>query len=1002
MEPLADVGLATMQRFKYLQEVEQPALIGDEPYEWPKSFFLAQVDRFELWAVNLGLFVMGHGALDYRIRDSESMKEAIYKMMKNLNRSLDEVLDYLNGNIELGDEDSDVDSEMGSDMDLLLDSIKDPIDRLYKLAVWIRNPATRLPSSKARNFQQIDEETKVDLFKAFESWDYDYVSSLFLEYEKHKAIQEHPTVEYQSAVGDNGGLENEDEVWEPVGNVLKLNKDKRLRGTESYLVHRIAQANGRRRQQFAYWRKHKDKLREHTSVVMEAPTQESSTTIGIKDGEIEKLKAPLSVTTATQLRLSQIAGKEVLEKEDVLNLSISEYAPSAWNPSKDVVSFPAPPKISPTDNFFECPYCYTICPASLLSERAWSNRVLTITLSRAHLIRDLRPYICTYEQCLNPEQLYDSRDDWIHHETSTHRKILRCPEHEDQMFTTLVAFEEHSQAYHKEDPVSPSFADSATGNVQRSCPICSIVLGSVQKLQSHIALHLERFAIFSLPRSLDAVEKMDFESDGAEMESDRSLNGDLGLDSNSTDDISDTHVEIHPNDPIPEEMINMRNAISRIRAHMRTKAYYQHLTERQEIQSQLKSHVKRVRWKPYEFQDTVLFELGDACLEAWLITEATEMFGRIKALHSIRLGYNNAILLQTEEKLALVSRINEARRNLPNYDQFDVPGPGTSMILDVLASVGGVREQAEMVWGPDIWRRKTTRDEKWKTIYGQLFGEDTPDASLLQQDHNITQESTSKPQDTLNSTVSDNNQLPPTDRNLPCNTLYIGNLSLDTSEEELKTMFSAQQGYKRLCFLTERKGPICFIEFEDVSFATKALRSLDGKILHNDVDGALRIDFAKTPLSARFDEPPSGEGEGQESKEEEVMQLKRTSTTSTEREAREDENPREDPEMQEEREQIEAEEQLFKNKFRLLKEDIAAELVLKNQEAQSDSEIQALARQMRLLWLDFASLKVQYTKETQKTKKTEKAQAFSTKMRSLEYIARKTQDEKYKNSGEIW
>lgn len=68
----------------------------------------------------------------------------------------------------------------------------------------------------------------------------------------------------------------------------------------------------------------------------------------------------------------------------------------------------------------------------------------------------------------------------------------------------------------------------------------------------------------------------------------------------------------------------------------------------------------------------------------------------------------------------------------------------------------------------------------------------------------------------------------PADQNPPCNTLYVGNLPIDTSEEELKAMFSKQRGYKRLCFRTKQNGPMCFVEFEDVSFATKALHELYG------------------------------------------------------------------------------------------------------------------------------------------------------------------------------
>ncbi|KAM3083881.1 cell cycle RNA binding protein whi3 [Clarireedia jacksonii] len=83
----------------------------------------------------------------------------------------------------------------------------------------------------------------------------------------------------------------------------------------------------------------------------------------------------------------------------------------------------------------------------------------------------------------------------------------------------------------------------------------------------------------------------------------------------------------------------------------------------------------------------------------------------------------------------------------------------------------------------------------------------------------------------------------PADQNPPCNTLYVGNLPIDTSEDELKAMFSKQRGYKRLCFRTKQNGPMCFVEFEDVSFATKALHEL--------VKGGIRLSFSKNPLGVR-------------------------------------------------------------------------------------------------------------------------------------------------------
>jgi RNA recognition motif-containing protein len=91
----------------------------------------------------------------------------------------------------------------------------------------------------------------------------------------------------------------------------------------------------------------------------------------------------------------------------------------------------------------------------------------------------------------------------------------------------------------------------------------------------------------------------------------------------------------------------------------------------------------------------------------------------------------------------------------------------------------------------------------------------------------------------------------PADQNPPCNTLYVGNLPPDTSEEELKELFSTRKGYKRLCFRTKANGPMCFVEFEDVAHATRALEELYGFGLSNSVKGGIRLSFSKNPLGVR-------------------------------------------------------------------------------------------------------------------------------------------------------
>lgn len=93
------------------------------------------------------------------------------------------------------------------------------------------------------------------------------------------------------------------------------------------------------------------------------------------------------------------------------------------------------------------------------------------------------------------------------------------------------------------------------------------------------------------------------------------------------------------------------------------------------------------------------------------------------------------------------------------------------------------------------------------------------------------------------------------DQNPPCNTLYVGNLPIDTDEEELKAMFAKQRGYKRLAFRTKGKGPLCFVEFEDASAATRAMHALYGNELHNSTKGGIRLSFSKNPLGVRSSQP---------------------------------------------------------------------------------------------------------------------------------------------------
>ncbi|KAG6910158.1 hypothetical protein DXG01_012917 [Tephrocybe rancida] len=70
----------------------------------------------------------------------------------------------------------------------------------------------------------------------------------------------------------------------------------------------------------------------------------------------------------------------------------------------------------------------------------------------------------------------------------------------------------------------------------------------------------------------------------------------------------------------------------------------------------------------------------------------------------------------------------------------------------------------------------------------------------------------------------------------------------DYLEESLTELFSVRAGFLRLCFRHKSNGPVYFVEFEDVPYATKALNELHGDTLKGLVKGGIRLSYSKNPL----------------------------------------------------------------------------------------------------------------------------------------------------------
>ncbi|PPR02670.1 hypothetical protein CVT24_002153 [Panaeolus cyanescens] len=98
------------------------------------------------------------------------------------------------------------------------------------------------------------------------------------------------------------------------------------------------------------------------------------------------------------------------------------------------------------------------------------------------------------------------------------------------------------------------------------------------------------------------------------------------------------------------------------------------------------------------------------------------------------------------------------------------------------------------------------------------------------------------------------------DQNPPINTLYVGNLPTspppagypnDYLEDTLRELFQARPGFRKLCFRHKANGPMCFVEFEDVHYAARAMQEMTGNTLRGAVKNGIRLSYSKNPLGVR-------------------------------------------------------------------------------------------------------------------------------------------------------
>ena len=139
-------------------------------------------------------------------------------------------------------------------------------------------------------------------------------------------------------------------------------------------------------------------------------------------------------------------------------------------------------------------------------------------LLRRHVFQDLRPYICTFDNCIDTANtLYGSRREWFEHELAFHRREWHCKEcnfetsREEEIVQHLEKI--HSDVY--KNYVAAAMLKRCERPIQlpQECCICKKEVSSNQ-IRKHLAKHMQQLALFVLPtqehdQSLEGNEQSD-------------------------------------------------------------------------------------------------------------------------------------------------------------------------------------------------------------------------------------------------------------------------------------------------------------------------------------------------------------------------------------------------------------------------------------------------------------------------------------------------------------
>lgn len=136
MSTISSVAISCLKELKVITSSDDLNVYSADV---PQTLWQDELGRLRVWAANIGAHQVGQSSLDHRLRDASHIKDQTLRVLRRLQRLIQDLQDALQ--MESVSEDfSDSEDEAGekSEVQIIYQDLHDTISNLFQLSMIIR------------------------------------------------------------------------------------------------------------------------------------------------------------------------------------------------------------------------------------------------------------------------------------------------------------------------------------------------------------------------------------------------------------------------------------------------------------------------------------------------------------------------------------------------------------------------------------------------------------------------------------------------------------------------------------------------------------------------------------------------------------------------------------------------------------------------------------------------------------------------------------------------